>query len=212
LYGTRIQIANENWNYLYIGMTKRQIDWEPLVIDLVENCEKYHNYYYDKKTFSGPSLHFHIRALNASKTEKAEMVYALLVSWGMHRMGGGPQMNEFELFSGSLAFNFVSIQVLEDRGIENISEDDFNLLENIFLNLKAMRSSKKIVANSKILAHYLPNLIAPIDNEYTFKFIFGTPRSPGYWKEKDFELFMEIHLNLFKKVIEDDTFKASAKK
>ncbi|HEV8511818.1 MAG TPA: hypothetical protein VGQ59_00985 [Cyclobacteriaceae bacterium] len=188
----------------------RNIEWELLSKDLIENCEIYHRCYYDKKTFSGPSLHFHKRALNASQSEKAEMVYALLVSWGMHRMGGGPQMNDFDIFSDSLADNFTAIQALSAKNIDDIDEDEFNLLEKVFIDLKLMKSSKKIVANSKILAHYLPNIIAPIDNEYTFRFIFGAARSPGYWKE--FELFREIHLNLVKQVIVDKRFKDSADK
>lgn len=71
---------------------QRIIDWEHLANDLALNCETYHNDYYEGKKFSGPSLHFHRRALSTTPGEiKTEMVYAVLVSWGMHRMGAVPR-------------------------------------------------------------------------------------------------------------------------
>ena len=33
------------------------------VSDILNNAEKYHGQFYDVKTFGGPSLHFHRRAL-----------------------------------------------------------------------------------------------------------------------------------------------------
>jgi hypothetical protein len=40
----------------------------------------------------------------ASRTSSGsvEYVYALLPSWGMHRMGGGPKMHEFSEFHSSM--------------------------------------------------------------------------------------------------------------
>jgi hypothetical protein len=174
------------------------IEWDHLANDLALNCEDYHQDYYEGKRFSGPSLHFHRRALTATAIEKTEMVYALLVSWGMHRMGGGPQMNEFEIFSASVAEHLPTIQSLCSKNISDVTIDEFNVLESVFENLNAMKSSRKIVAFSKILAHYLPNIIAPIDNEYTLRFVFGRPRIPDAWDE--FGLFRNIHLRLIKKV------------
>src|SRR5579863_6302912 len=154
-------------------MTKpRIIEWDYLASDLAVNCETYHHDYYEGKKFSGPSLHFHRRALRATGDEKTEMVYALLVSWGMHRMGGGPQMNEFDIFSSSITRHLPVIEALSGKRIDDISRSDFDRLEWVFQNLNAMKSSRKIVAFSKILAHYLPDIIAPIDNEYTFRFVF----------------------------------------
>lgn len=179
-------------------MKLRTIDWDHLANDLALNCETYHHDYYEGKRFSGPSLHFHRRALTATDGEKTEMVYALLVSWGMHRMGGGPQMNEFEIFSASIAEHLPAIQSLCSKHIGNVTESEFNCLEGVFENLNAMRSQRKIVAFSKILAHYLPDIVAPIDNEYTLRFVFGRPRIPDAWDE--FDLFRDIHFRLIKKV------------
>jgi hypothetical protein len=60
-----------------------------------------HDAYYRAEVFGGPSLHFHLRGLEAARSQDferfAEYVYAVLASWGMHRMGpGGSKMREFE--------------------------------------------------------------------------------------------------------------------
>ena len=136
-----------------MNRNNKTIDWNELSYDLIENCETYHDNYYDSKKFTGPSLHFHRRALSAFDNEKSEMIYALLVAWGMHRMGGGAQMNEFDVFQTSLEEHLPAIQNLSLLKLDSISESDFDLLEEIFENLKAMRTSVKIVAHSKILAH-----------------------------------------------------------
>jgi len=36
-----------------------------------------------------------------------------------------------------------------------------------------MASSASLVGNSKVMAHLLPDLIPPVDREYTLKFLFG---------------------------------------
>jgi hypothetical protein len=189
-------------------MKQRLIDWDHLANDLAVNCETYHQDYYEGKRFSGPSLHFHRRALSAERDEKAEMVYAMLVSWGMHRMGGGPQMNEFEIFKESISEHFPVIQSLCLKNIGNITETEFNRLDDVFENLNAMKSFRKIVAFSKIIAHYLPDIVAPIDNEYTLRFIFGRPRIPDAWDE--FGLFRDIHFRLVKKVATHEHFLQAA--
>jgi hypothetical protein len=52
-----------------------------------------HDTFYRAQVFGGPSLHFHLRSLDAAIAQDferfAESVYAVLASWGMHRMGPG---------------------------------------------------------------------------------------------------------------------------
>ena len=193
---------------------KRKINWDSLVADLVKNCEHYYTYFYEYNKFTGPSIHFHKRALTSTGNEKSEMTYAMLVSWGMHRMGSnGAKMNNYKDFNDSISLTLNDIQQLKSKKLESITENDMNKFETIFNNLNPMQTSKKVVAVSKILAHYLPKVIAPIDNEYTFQFICQEPKKtnpPRNWKE--FELFKEIHLQLYKKVIENKNFFSSAKK
>jgi len=181
----------------------RVIDWDHLVSDLALNCETYHHDFYAEKKFSGPGLHFHQRALNAKPDEKAEMVYAALAAWGMHRPEGGPQMNEFCIFQKSLAEYLPFIASINSKNISNITIDEFNMLEPVFDNLNAMRTPRRIVALSRILAHYLPDIIAPVD-EYTSRFIFGKPFIPDACN--DFVFFRDIHFNLVRELTTDKRF------
>lgn len=190
---------------------QKQINWDDLSFDLINNHEQYHHYYYSLKNFTGPSHYFHIRALNASESEKVEMIYAVLVSWGMHRMGGGAQMNDYPVFSATLSSELENLHYFNGRILEDITDAELALLKPIFYNLNPMKSSKKVVAISKIFAHIIPNIIAPIDNEYTYQFIngaLGKTTAPRNWPE--FELLKEIHLKVFKPVVSDTKFKASA--
>jgi hypothetical protein len=60
---------------------------------LLTALEAAHSAYYQAETFGGPSLHFHLKSLDAARAQDferfAEYVYAVLASWGMHRMGPG---------------------------------------------------------------------------------------------------------------------------
>jgi hypothetical protein len=191
-----------------------EIKWNDLVSDLVENCCKYHSYFYStnyKNNFKGPIIHFHTRALSSEGQEKLEMTYAMLVAWGMHRMGGGAQMNDYATFIESSADLLMDIEQFKDKTIETITDFEFINFEIVFNKLKPMYSNKKIVAFSKVMAHYLPNIIAPIDNEYTFHFICQQPRRtypPRNWSE--FDLFKEIHIKLIKNVVSNYKFKEAA--
>lgn len=193
---------------------QKKINWDVLVADLTKNCDQYHNYFYTYNKFTGPSIHFHTRALKSTGNEKSEMTYAMLVAWGMHRMGSnGAKMNNYKDFNDSILITLEDIKRLKSKKLESMTEKDMNKIEIIFDSLNPMITKKKIVAVSKVLAHYLPNLIAPIDNQYTFQFICQKPKNtnaPRNWKE--FELFKEIHLQLIKKVIVDRKFISKANK
>lgn len=193
-----------------------QINWDDLANDLVNNCNAYHKKSYGQDAFTGPSHHFHLRALNANGNEKIEMTYAMLVSWGMHRMGGGAKMKGFKDFSNAISLWLEVIKPLEGKSLAEISESDIDRLKPLFedgdeSNMGIMMSSKKIVAISKVLAHYVPNIIAPIDNEYTIQFINSKPSKTQPRNLTEFELFKAIHLNLFKKVVSNPTFIEASK-
>lgn len=166
---------------------RREIDWNYLVSDLVDNCIEYHTKFYCYNQFKGPSHHFHLRALTADMKSKPEMTYAMLVSWGMHRMGGGTQMNDFETFRNSIMINQKGMNSLKEYRLSDISEKDFEKVLQIFDNLNPMKSSKKIVRISKLMAHYLPDLIAPIDNEYNFKFVWRNLPAPQLDGKRTFQ-------------------------
>ena len=159
--------------------TKRlAVDLNPKVTEILKQAERYHRQFYAVKTFGGPSLYFHRRALGQNggtlAKQRSEIIYAVLSSWGMHRMGkGGSKMQPFDIFDASI--RSVGAEVTKAKRIAPalMTESDWALIEFIFKRLKVMESKTSIVGHSKVMAHLLPNVIAPVDREYTLKFLFG---------------------------------------
>jgi hypothetical protein len=147
---------------------------KPKVNDILSKADAYHKPYASEK-FSGPSLHFHQRALKVGYedwTKKIELIYAVLVSWGMHRMGAnGPKMQPFTSFLQSVDSVKQEIETLRQTHPDNLSSSQWSALERLFKTIKVMASGTTIVGNSKVLAHLLPNLAAPVDREYTMKYL-----------------------------------------
>jgi hypothetical protein len=146
------------------------------------------DYYYKRslevlKSFGGPSIYFHTEAIQAQKTSflsdrHIEMIYATLASWGMHRMGNPEdtkaKMVEFSKFKKSILDNKDKLGQLFPATMNYCSpkqyEEHLELLKDVYFSLKVSISDSTIVAHSKTLAHILPNLIPPIDRQYTIRF------------------------------------------
>lgn len=144
---------------------------------LLENLDSAHSMYYQAGIFSGPSLHFHLRSLESSQTQDltcfSEHVYALLASWGMHRMGpGGSKMKEFHEFSDSLRKVWPAALCLQKRKPGALSSADWGSMKTVFCGIRCMASGTSLVGNSKVMAHLMPNLIPPVDRAYTLKFLY----------------------------------------
>jgi hypothetical protein len=147
------------------------------VQDIVANAAQYHEKYYAVKNFGGPSLYFHLRALEMAGKDYdrcLEYIYAVLTSWGMHRMGsGGSKMQPFEIFQASMLRLREPIALAKLIRHEAVTEEDWAVLREIFAGIRVMASETRIVGNSKVMAHLLPNIVPPIDREYTLKFLKG---------------------------------------
>lgn len=173
-----------------------------------------HDNYYQAATFSGPSLHFHLRTLEATCDRNldqfAESAYALLCSWGMHRMGPrGSKMRDFVEFYESLKSVWQEAQSLRDKSPRDLNEGDWKLLKSIFISIRCMRSKTSLVGNSKVMAHLLPNLVPPIDRQYTWKFLFPrTQLKNGI--ELEWENVSHMLKGFFYPVIDADAFHARA--
>lgn len=148
---------------------------------LIENFDFYRNESLNlSKKLDGPSSYFHIEALKEQKTNflserHIEMIYATLVSWGMHRMGKTKtKMVEFSIFKNSLDSQRDALLSFKELTMNNCCMNKYanavSGLEQIFNTLKVSKSSATLVAHSKVLAHVLPDLIPPIDRQYTVRF------------------------------------------
>lgn len=139
--------------------------------------------------FSGPSVYFHRRAIARRRLHAdvaglladelfLEYVYAVLPAWGMHRMGNqAAKVCEFTEFA---AFLRAAAPLIEELWPLNITQVDPGSVTavgheawRVIAALKVSRSETQIVAGSKVLHHVLPDLIPPIDRQYTFRFFTG---------------------------------------
>ena len=153
------------------------IQYEEQVRDILANAEKYHQAYYEAETFRGPSLYFHHRALetrNRPDLAHLEYVYATLSAWGMHRMGkGGSKMQPFDTFRQSIEPLIDSITKAQGFHFKEMTDQKWSVLKEIFQGINVMASGTSLVGNSKVMHHMLPNIVSPIDREYTLWYLRG---------------------------------------
>jgi len=189
---------------------------QPKVARILRNAAKYHAKYYKVQTFGGPSLHFHRRALglegSVNQANRAELIYAVLSSWGMHRMGkGGSKMQPFAVFRKSLDALRPDITAARRLRPGKVGPKGWARLKHIFRSVKVMASGTTLVGNSKVMAHVLPNIVAPIDRQYTLKFLFGSTYLQNDIR-KEWSLMRKILEDFFFSVVCDCGFVAQATK
>jgi len=185
------------------------------ISDIITNAEKYHKAYYDAETFRGPSLYFHRQSLEMSCSANFELyleyIYATLASWGMHRMGkGGSKMQSFDVFKESILKIKDKIGKTRKIKYQKVTELDWRLLEEIFRGIKVMASGTSIVGNSKVMTHIVPNIVPPIDREYTLRYLKGNTNIRN-GIDYEWKLMKEIILEFFIPVAKDAGFVNKAK-
>jgi len=152
--------------------------------DLIQNLRDYYERSLDiLHEFGGPSVYFHTQCIREKKqnflTDRhIELIYATLTAWGMHRMGDPKKTKaklvEFEDFKSSILQNKQVFEALRHHKLEDISQDEYShIIDGLRIPYNALKvsiSKATIVANSKTLAHILPDLIPPIDRKHTVRF------------------------------------------
>ena len=164
------------------------------------------------RQFSGPSVYFHVKALNALWSHAAavdaledddffDYMYATLPPLGLHRMGPRKaKLVEIDELKNSFHAQCERIEALEHLRIVNIHVRDVGdvarSIWEILLGLKVGIGETRLVANSKALHHVLPGLVPPIDRNYTLMFFVGRPYiyrgRDGEYFTGLFPLFREI--------------------
>ena len=164
-----------------------------------------------KEQSSGPSLYFHQKCIKLALSknskeflskEHVESIYAVLPAWGMHRMGRDvmAKVPDFKIFSRSILkhrglFLRLRDKKITDNNLECVLKKD---ILKIFKELQGSISEAKLVANSKVLTHILPRLVAPIDRAYTLKFFsqFGFSKSIPSMLDRQGEQFVDLTLEM----------------
>jgi hypothetical protein len=161
---------------------------EQRVTELIESFDGFCNAFDQANLFTGPSAYFHSETLALLRQHKSagdavidktflESLYATLTAWGMHRMGpGGAKLVEFPVLVDSFRkleqpIRKLSTLVLADLRVEEVK----SVTEQVWAVISALNIGcglTKIVAGSKALHHVLPELVPPIDREYTIRFFF----------------------------------------
>lgn len=178
------------------------------VVDIQKNYKEYYEAFKSSDPFNGPSLHFHTRALGMRRaafekdsTEEQkkvflEMIYATLVSWGMHSRAAN--MVNFDAFEKSIIDSWENVSNAQEYTLKNMDDKKWGVVKNIYKKVVIMSGNSHLVGNSKVMAHLLPNIAAPIDREYTMAFLNDNAK----WGEKT-----QIIANKKETKNEDETYK-----
>jgi hypothetical protein len=142
------------------------------------------------KAFGGPCVYFHEQCMRAGddrfmSPRHLEMLYATLTAWGMHRMGDAKtKLALWDPFSASLLEQRPLLESLREQRMMDLADSEYltviDRLKPAYFGLRVSTSDSSIVANSKALCHVLPELIPPIDRQYTWRF-FNAP--PSRWRD-----------------------------
>ena len=148
------------------------------------------------EAFPGPSVYFHLKAIERRRTHDTvaglladnrflEYVYAVLPAWGMHRMGqqSRAKVRDFDAIVAALRANVARLTELWPLRITQLSSADAaeaaEIAWEVIAETRVSTSRTQIVAGSKTLHHLLPDLIPPIDRQYTFRFFTGQKAVPS---------------------------------
>ncbi len=194
------------------SLTDRIRERRPQLDELISDFGKFVDAFDRSRTYTGPGVYFHVKAIAARRTHASvtdaladdqfvDYLYATLASWGLHRMGPGyTKLADIRDMKSSLQRQAGRIERLDGLRLEEASEDQVDDLAasiwDILQQLRAGIGSTLLVANSKALHHVLPDLVPPIDRNYTLNFFLGRPyirrgHDADYFKVL-FPLFREI--------------------
>jgi hypothetical protein len=128
-------------------------------------------------------------------------LYAILASWGLHRMGpGNAKLGDIDELKASFRAQASEIEQVQQLQIDQLDSDKVREVAEaawaIMASLRVGIGPTLLVANSKALHHLLPGLIPPIDRNYTLRFFVGRPlhlsgRDADYFQVL-YPLFQEI--------------------
>jgi len=122
----------------------------------------------------------------------------------------GSKMQPFTLFEQSMTAVRHEIEELSQCAPQELSEQNWQTLELVFKTIRVMASGTTIVGNSKVLAHFLPNLVAPVDREYTLNYLFnGKMFQNGL--EREWILMRKIHAEFYYPILVVQDFQIRSK-
>jgi len=173
---------------------KIDLQAEALIKGFDQYLAKFNDAFTRDETFAGPSLYFHYQCITQFNelpiSEKLkrdrfiEYIYAVLVSWGMHRMGNvATKLGNFREFKHEITSQADKLTALGKYKIWELKQEDVTRvvlnLRQILDTMRISKSESHLVANTKVLHHILPNLVPPVDRRYTLAFFGVNTMLPG---------------------------------
>ena len=184
------------------GKTDQEI--EKIINDKTDQLQKYIlKNCISKDLFTGPAKYFPEEALKSCKEDflgdrHLEMIYATLTAWGMHRLGEkGAEMPDYKCFKCSILRCKNDIEELKSKKIDKLSEIESTIkdLQDLAFNkIRASETNSRLVSSTKVLAHILPDLVPPMDWNYTGNF-FGFNYTDSY--DKQSQIFRGVMYTLW---------------
>lgn len=165
-----------------IGLRTAALDKQ--VEDLCDNFTTYLDAFNGDPLFKGVDLSYHIVTLDllrnkfggaANSIDSEGYLHALyftLEAWGMNRPRGkaGSKMQEYDKFAASVRKYKNGIAAREGEVVAQIDNEITQKLWGIIQGMDLSQRTPQIVTGAKALHHLLPELLPPIDREYTQPF------------------------------------------
>lgn len=83
------------------------------------------------------------------------------------------------------------------------------MLKDIFTGITIMASKTLLVGNSKVMHHMMPNIVPPIDREYTLRYLCGNTMFPND-PQNEWQTMRDLISGFFIPVAIDQAFAAKA--
>jgi hypothetical protein len=188
--------------------TERRDERVEALIDRFSECV---DIFERSEAFPGPSVYFHEKAIQRRRAHPDavsaledqclhEYIYAVLPSWGMHRMGRqAAKVGPLAPIVHSLVERADVLADLWDLRISELDTGQANDVAtaawDVIAAMRVSMSGTQIVAGSKWLHHLLPDLIPPIDRQYTFSFFTGQ-KSVAYGDRQAFLTWLPLFADI----------------
>lgn len=217
--GDRIRVSYEKDGHediLSIGIQKRIIDnisqEEERVSPIAENrekfffyvneCNEYYRFGHDLRLYREIiDMHRCSSDLDSLLNDKnfCIKIFNTLEAWNMNQRGA--RLMSLENFTDSILAQRSNLTKLYQYKLSSIKKDLIDrelqkLMEDVFLNLKVMRSKRKIVGVSKAMHFLLPDLVIPIDGTYTMLYFYGYNKYSSNAQD-EFDTFKDIFVQTY---------------
>ena len=124
------------------------------------------------------------------------LLYIALKAWNMDSKLD--KLKPFPIFAESIKKHQADFEKLRLYKIENFDEidpdeyEEGEIFEDLFYDLEVVDSKMSIVTISKVLHYMLPDLIVPIDREFTMQFFYGKKNKCSSIMKEPFYIFWEL--------------------